>query len=369
MNPMISGWIDALELSDSLSHVVGKVVNHHRISTDDALLLYREADPGLLGVLASLVCQKKNDDKVFYIRNFHIEPTNICIHHCAFCSYSSRHTGHAWDYSVQEMLGQVRELAPNIRELHIVGGVHPGRDVTHYAGLLREIKQLRPDLYLKAFSAIELDYMIKTAGMDYRRGLELLRSSGLDGIPGGGAEIFDESLRKQICPDKTSSADWLLIHRTAHQLGIPTNATILYGHLETYAHRVDHLNRLRELQDETHGFSTFIPLKYRKMNNPMGEIGEVGVTEDMKNYAVSRIFLDNFPHIKAYWPMLGKEMAALSLSFGVDDLDGTIQDSTKIYSLAGSEEQHPAMTAEEMEALITAAGKMPVERDGWYHPA
>ncbi|MHC1708259.1 MAG: CofH family radical SAM protein [Bacteroidales bacterium] len=355
------------EIPEDIRKVADIVLNNQRISQEDALLLYTKADLGLLGILADHVRSVKNGDNTYYIRNYHIEPTNICVHDCKFCSYSARQTGNAWDFSIGEMLDQVKALDDNIKEVHIVGGVHPSRDVFYYATLVREIKQARPGLFIKAFSAIELDYMIRKAGMSFKEGLQLLKDSGLDGIPGGGAEIFDEKLRAVICADKTNSSDWLLIHQTAHEIGITTNATILYGHLESYEQRIDHMNRLRELQDKTGGFNTYIPLKYRKMNNPLGfEIGEVPVVEDLKNYAVSRIFLDNFQHIKAYWPMLGKEISGLALSFGVDDLDGTIQDSTKIYSLAGAEDQNPSMTPEEMQALIREAGKVPVERDGWY---
>lgn len=358
--------LNLLPLPEDIRNISYKILNNKRINREEGILLYEKAELGLLGILASQVRKQKNGDLTYYIRNYHIEPTNICVHNCKFCSYSARQTGNAWDFSLQEMLEQVKSLEPNVRELHIVGGVHPSRDVWYYAELLSAIKKIRPDLFLKAYSAIELDYMIKRAGMTFSEGIKMLKDNGLDGIPGGGAEIFDETLRQQICPEKTTTADWLLIHQLAHETGLATNATMLYGHIETYSHRIDHMDRLRALQDQTSGFNAFIPLKYRKMNNPMGEIGEVSVTEDLRNFAVSRIFLDNFQHIKAYWPMLGKDISGLALSFGVDDLDGTIQDSTKIYSLAGAEEQHPSMTAEEMNQLIREAGKTPVERDGWY---
>jgi aminodeoxyfutalosine synthase len=354
-------------ITGDLYDIARKVMDNTRISREEALILFRIADLGILGILADHVRKLNNGDQTYYIRNFHIEPTNICIHNCRFCSYSARQTGNAWDFTLDEMLGQVRSLEPGIQELHVVGGVHPSRDVHYYAGLVSEIKKIRPDLFIKAFSAIELDYMIKKAGMTFKEGLQLLKDRGLDSIPGGGAEIFDENLRAVICPDKTSTTDWLTIHSIAHELGIPTNATILYGHLETYEQRIDHMERLRQLQDKTGGFNTFIPLKYRKVNNPLGlEIEEVSVIEDLKNYAVSRIFLDNFKHIKAYWPMLGKEISGLALSFGVDDLDGTIQDSTKIYSLAGAEDQNPSMSPEEMKTLILRSNRIPVERNGIY---
>ena len=208
--------------------------------------------------------------------------------------------------------------------------------------------------------------MAKKAKLDIKAALQKLKDAGLDSIPGGGAEIFDEDLRKKICPDKTNTKEWLEVHRQAHKLQIPSNCTILYGHIESYENRIDHLERLRNLQDETNGFNAFIPLKYRSSNNEMSYAGEVSTTEDLRNYAVSRIFLDNIPHIKAYWPMIGKDISVISLSFGVDDLDGTIQDTTKIYTMAGSEEQNPEMSIEEITTLIKDAGKIPVERNSIY---
>ncbi len=222
-------------------------------------------------------------------------------------------------------------------------------------------------MHLKAFSAIELDYMISIAGLSITEGLKLLRDYGVDSIPGGGAEIFDEKLREEICPGKTSSQLWLSIHETAHNLGIRSNATMLYGHIEEYSHRADHMERLRDLQDRTGGFNAFIPLKFRKANNSMEQSGEVSFMEDMRNYAVARIFLDNIPHLKAYWPMIGKEAAQMSLLFGTDDLDGTIEDTTRIFSMAGAGDKNPAMTAEEIKKLITEAGYQPVERDSLYN--
>ncbi len=224
-----------------------------------------------------------------------------------------------------------------------------------------------PSLHVKAFSAVELEYMISKAGLSIEDGLKILKDYGLDSIPGGGAEIFDEELRKMICDEKASSEMWLNIHKTAHKLGILSNATMLYGHIENYAQRIDHLERLRQLQDSTGGFNAFIPLKYKKSNNNMSYLGEVSVLEDLRNYAVSRIYLDNFPHIKAYWPATGKEIAQLALSFGADDMDGTIDDTTKIYSMAGANEGNPAMTSDEISGLIREAGFVPMERDSLYN--
>jgi aminodeoxyfutalosine synthase len=254
-----------------------------------------------------------------------------------------------------------------ITEVHIVGGVHPKMDLYFFGDLLQKIKNHRPDLHIKAFTAVELYYMFKKAKMSVAEGLSFLKEKGLDSLPGGGAEIFDEKTRIEIAGDKCSSDEWLLIHQTAHQLGIPSNCTMLYGHVETYEHRVDHMRRLRELQDQTKGFNTFIPLKFRNKENQMDHVPEVSAIEDLKNYAVSRIYLDNFPHVKAYWPMIGRDLATLSLSFGVDDIDGTIDDSTKIYSMAGAEEQSPALATEQLVYLIKSAKRIPIERDTLYN--
>lgn len=352
-----------------LKKIEDSVAEGYRISPDDGLFLYEHAALGYLARLASLVKERKSGSKVFFNRNFHIEPTNICIHNCRFCSYSRKvNQPGSWEMSLEDILQEINRLkAQNATEVHIVGGVHPQRGLEYYEDMLRQIRQLNPDLFIKAFTAVELDFMFRKSQVTVEEGLIRLKSAGLDSIPGGGAEIFDEELRKTICPDKTGTDTWLAIHETAHTTGIPTNATMLYGHLENFGHRIDHMNRLRLLQDRTGGFQVFIPLKYRKENNALGVIGEVSTIEDLRNYAISRIFLDNFPHLKAYWPMIGKEIAGLSLSFGVDDLDGTIEDTTRIYSMAGAEEQNPAMTTEGLVALIRSSGLEPVERDTLYN--
>ena len=231
-----------------------------------------------------------------------------------------------------------------ITEVHIVGGVHPKMNLDFFCSLITKIKQHRPDLHIKAFTAVELDYMFKKAKLSIEEGMLKLKNAGLQSLPGGGAEIFDEEIRQQISADKVDADGWLKFVKQAHNLGMHTNATMLYGHIEKYRHRIDHMRRLRELQDKTGGFNTFIPLKFSNKNNDMSYVPESSVPEDMKMYAVARIYMDNFPHLKAYWPMLGRQNAQLSLSFGVNDIDGTIDDSTKIYSMAGSEEQRPAMS-------------------------
>ena len=353
-------------VSDVLSEIARKTLHGERISPDEGVVLFNQGGLGFLGLLADFVRESKNGNKAFYIRNFHIEPTNICVNKCKFCSYSHHFSPEKWELTVDEILDKVLSQDDNVSELHITGAVHPDRDIHYYGDLVKQIKRIRPGLHVKAYSAVELDYMIDRSGMQIHEGLEYLKSCGLDSIPGGGAEIFDAAIRKNICGMKSTSEKWLDIHETAHQLGIPSNATMLYGHLESYFHRIDHLERLRQVQDRTGGFNAFIPLKFRNSNNEMSDIAEVSVVEDMKMYAVARIYLDNFPHLKAYWPAVGRKLAQISLSFGVDDMDGTINDSTQIYSLAGAEDQNPVMTVSQMKSLITGAKRLPVERDSFY---
>jgi aminodeoxyfutalosine synthase len=349
--------------------IAGKIESGIRITPQEGLLLYEKAGIPTLCLLSSVVRKRKNGMATYYNRNFHIEPTNRCIYNCRFCSYRKpAGDPECWDYGHEEILEVVKKFDDKeVTEVHIVGGVHPSHDLHYYGQLLSKIKLHRPSLHIKAFSAIELDYMIRLADMPVEEGLFELKNYGLDSIPGGGAEIFDEEIRGKISSDKTSSELWLSIHETAHKLGIPSNSTMLYGHIETYSHRIDHMNRLRNLQDRTGGFNAFIPLKYKKANNSMSYLGEVSIIEDLRNFAVARIFLDNIPHIKAYWPMAGKEVAQLSLLFGADDLDGTIDDTTKIYSMAGADEKNPAMTSGEICKLILDAGFQPVERDSVYN--
>lgn len=348
--------------------IAEKVLKGERINSDEGLILYRDFELPILGLLSNHVREKINSGFAFFNRNIHFEPTNICIHNCLFCSYSRKiNQEGSWEFSLEEIKEKASAFSQlDITEIHIVGGVHPNRNVEYYAELISIIRNEMPGVHIKAFTAAEIEHMAKKAGISVKEALKKLIKVGLDSLPGGGAEIFDEELRKKICPDKTGSEQWLDVHRQAHKLGIPTNSTMLYGHLESYENRIDHLERLRKLQDETNGFNAFIPLKYRSYNNDLSHIGEVSKLEDLRNYAVSRIFLDNISHLKAYWPMIGKDLALLSLSFGVDDLDGTIQDSTRIYTMAGAEEKNPDMTVEEIVELIKETGRIPVERNSIY---
>lgn len=356
--------------SQSLKSIAEKVIAGERITPAEGELLYTDADLGFVGSLANHIRQQRHGDYTYFNRNFHIEPTNICVYDCKFCSYSRllKQKEGAWELSAEQMLDMVRKYdGQPITEVHIVGGVHPKMGLDFFAKLLQDIKNHRPDLHIKAFTAVELYYMFRKAKMTVEEGLQYLKDHGLNSLPGGGAEIFDEKVRAIISEDKCSSEEWLYIHEAAHKLGIPSNATMLYGHVESYADRIDHMERLRQLQDRTGGFNTFIPLKFRNKDNQMSHISEVSVVEDLKNYAVSRIYLDNFAHVKAYWPMIGRTTTQLALSFGVDDIDGTIDDSTKIYTMAGSEEQSPKLTTAELVKLIKDVKRHPVERDTLYN--
>ena len=355
---------------DDLKEIGSKIINGIRITDDDALLLFEKAGLPYVGALANHVRERMHGDQTFFNRNFHIEPTNVCVFSCHFCAYSKlyAHREDGWELTVDQMMDIVRKYDNKPEtEVHIVGGVHPKMNLDFFAVLLRKIKAHRPDLHIKGFTAVELDYMFRKAKLSVEQGMVFLKEAGLDSIPGGGAEIFDPEVREKICADKVDAEGWLHIHKVAHSLGMHSNATMLFGHVEQNRHRVDHMRRLRALQDQTGGFNTFIPLKFRNGDNDMSHVPESSLVEDFKVYAIARLYLDNFPHIKAYWPMLGRRNAQLSLSFGVDDIDGTIDDSTKIYSMAGAEEQNPAMTTDEIVALIKQVNRKPVERDTLYN--
>lgn len=370
MNGSISSLIELPGLDPAFKAIASKIENRQRISPAEGLMLFEKGSLAMLGTMANFIREREHGDNTYFNRNFHIEPTNVCVFSCKFCSYSKLYSKReeGWELSIDQMLEKVKAYdGQPITEVHIVGGVHPKMDIYFFEELIRKIRAHRPDLHIKGFTAVELDYMFRKAKLSRMDGMKLLHEAGLDSLPGGGAEIFDASVREQICADKVDAEGWLDIHAIAHRLGMHTNATMLYGHVEEYKHRIDHMERLRNLQDETKGFNTFIPLKFRNFDNEMSHIPEVSSIEDMKLYAIARIYMDNFPHIKAYWPMLGREQAQLTLSFGVNDLDGTIDDSTKIYSMAGSEEQNPTLTTDELVGLIKQVGRKPVERDTLYN--
>ena len=360
----------SLKEGKKFNTIAEKIILNERVTDEEGLFLFEKASLGLAGTFANYIREKKHGDVTYFNRNFHIEPTNVCVFSCKFCSYSRlyAHRDEGWQLSVEQMLDIVKSYdGKPVTEVHIVGGVHPKMNLDFFCELLFQIKKHRPDLHIKGFTAVELDYMFKKAKLSVEEGMSRLKNAGLQSLPGGGAEIFDEEIRQRISTDKVDAKGWLKIHEEAHKLGMHTNATMLYGHIENYSHRIDHMSRLRSLQDKTGGFNTFIPLKFRNKNNDMSNVPESSIVEDMKMYAVARIYMDNFPHLKAYWPMLGRQNAQLSLSFGVNDIDGTIDDSTKIYSMAGSEEQTPAMSTQELVTLIKQAKRKPVERGTLYN--
>jgi aminodeoxyfutalosine synthase len=355
---------------NQLISIAEKVYKSERITDEEGIYLFENGDLPFVGHLANYIRENKHGDLTYFNRNFHIEPTNVCVFSCKFCSYSMlyAHREEGWELSIDQMVDIVKSYdGKPVTEVHIVGGVHPKMNMDYFKELIQKIKAHRPDLHIKAFTAVELDYMFRKAKLSVEEGLKQLHEAGLQSLPGGGAEIFHPEIREKIAGDKVTGEGWLQIHEAAHKLGMHSNATMLYGHVEKYEHRIHHMRQLRDLQDKTNGFNTFIPLKFRNANNDMSDVKESSVIEDMRMYAIARIYLDNFPHLKAYWPMLGRQNAQLTLSFGVNDIDGTIDDSTKIYSMAGSEEQTPTMTTEELVMLIKQAKRTAVERDTLYN--
>lgn len=352
--------------------IAKKVISDQRITDEEGIYLYEHAELGYLGVLANYIREKRHGNKTYFNKNFHIEPTNICVFDCKFCAYSrflrEKDSYDAWELSEEQIYEAIKAYnGQDITEVHIVGGVHPKMGLEYFKNLIENIKAIRPDIHVKAFTAVELDYMARKAKVSYKECLQILKDAGQGSLPGGGAEIFDKEIRDQICKDKCTGEQWLEMHEAAHSVGMPSNATILYGHIEKPVHLIDHMSRLRQLQDKTGGFNAFIPLKFRNGNNQMSSIDEVSIIDDLKMYAVARIFMDNFNHIKAYWPMIGRKTTQLLLSFGVNDIDGTVDDSTKIYTMAGAEEQKPVMTTQQMIDLIKDVGRQPIERDSVYN--
>ncbi len=368
--PSLTTILNDQHLDTDLRIIAEKVYAGDRITEAEGVLLYQKGDLGYVGALANHIRERKHGDKTYFNRNFHVEPTNVCLYTCTFCSYSRliKKREEGWEYSLDDILDIVKKYDDEpVTEVHIVGGVLPQYDVPFYTELFRQIKAHRPDLHVKALTPVEYHYIFKKAKMSYEEGMRLMKEAGLDSMPGGGAEIFHSEIRDQIAGGKCSGEQWLRIHEIWHELGMRSNATMLYGHIERFEHRIDHLEKLRALQDKTGGFQTFIPLKFRNENNQMSHVPESTTVEDLRNYAISRIYLDNFDHIKAYWPMIGRTTAQMSLAFGVNDIDGTIDDTTKIYSMAGAEEQNPALSTQDLVNLVRRVGRRPIERDTLYN--
>jgi len=344
-----------------------KVKNRERISESDAASLFASNDILEIGIIANLIRQRHNKNNVYYILNGHINYSNICVNSCSFCSFKKKSTDKsAYEMSLNAIQSKLSEFnQQTIQEIHIVGGLHPQFPFSYYLDILKSVREVNPNITIKAFTAVEIAHFAHSFKMSIRAVLSQLIECGLEMLPGGGAEIFAEDIRQQICPDKISATEWLEVHKTAHELGIKSNATMLFGHIESFEHRIDHLKQLRHLQDQTDGFLALIPLTYHPKHNPLSPQRTSGLDE-LKTIAISRIYLDNFPHIKAYWVMLGLKMAQTALSFGADDLDGTVLEE-KITHSAGAMSPE-LLSRSELNNLILECQKIPLERDSFYKP-
>jgi len=349
----------------SLKQIKEKISSNKRLTRKDGIELFKSTDLLELGRMATHVAQKKNGNRVYFVRNMHINPTNICINRCKFCAFSkSKGEPGAYEMSIDDILRKARGAEKGVREFHIVSGLHPDLPFEWYLNMLRALKKEFPKVHLKAFTAVEIDYLAKLSGLGVTDTLKKLRDAGLGSLPGGGAEIFNSAVRNTLCAEKISGDRWLEVIEAAHRIGLKSNATMLYGHIETYEHRVDHLLRLRDLQDRTGGFQAFIPLSFHSQNTEIKKSAYTTGFDDLKTLAVSRLLLDNFDHIKAYWVMLGEKIAQVSLNFGVDDLDGTVVEERITKAAGGTTDG--SMTKEDIVYLIKQAGRTPAERDTVY---
>ena len=343
-----------------------KVTTSRRLTHADGLALFKSNDLLSLGRMAAHVARRKNGNRVYFVRNMHINPTNICVNRCTFCAFSrSKGEPGAYEMSIEDILTKARGAEQGVREFHIVSGLHPDLPFSWYLDMLQALKKEFPKVHLKAFTAVELDYLSKLSGMDLTDTLIKLKEAGLGSLPGGGAEIFDPAVRTILCAEKISGDRWLEVIEAAHRVGLKSNATMLYGHIESYEHRVDHLLRLRDLQDRTGGFQAFIPLSFHSLNTEIKKSAYTTGFDDLKTLAISRLMLDNFDHIKAYWVMLGEKIAQVSLNFGVDDLDGTVVEERITKAAGGATDG--GMTKDDIVRLIKQAGRTPVERDTVYN--
>lgn len=355
-------------ISEEEKAISEKVFTGKRISTKDALYLFKKSSLSFCGYLANYTKEQAFKKEVYYNKNSHLEISNRCINKCKFCSfYREKGMPDCWDLEIPDVIEILKDKSlKDITEIHITGGLHPEKTSKFYCELFSEIKKQFPNIHIKAFTAVEIEYFAKSDNKSSEEILILLKKNGLNSLAGGGAEILNNEIRQKICPEKTNSETWLRIHKEAHHTNLSTNCTMLYGHVESFENRIEHLDKLRTLQDTTKGFNCFIPLKYKVFGNDLNVQEETNLLDELKTYSISRLFLDNIPHLKAYWPMTGKENAALSLSFGVDDIDGTISNSTKIYSMAGSKEKSPEMSEKDIIELIEQDGFVAKERDSEY---
>lgn len=353
---------------DRFSEIARKVDDGTPLSFDDGVFLYRYPDLLELGALANRVRERMHGDRTYFNVNFHINPTNVCVADCKFCSFArlTEDMPQAYTMSLDEIRQKLLDRKDQpVTEIHIVNGLHHNLPFSYYEDCLRVLKEVRPDIHLKAYTAVEIHYFAEKFGMSYQEVLERLVEAGLGSLPGGGAEIFAERARRKLCRGKATAEQWLEVHRTAHRMGLRSNCTMLYGTVETLEERVDHMLRLRALQDETGGFQTFIPLAYHPEGNDLGKLPEPTGVDHLRTYAVARLLLHNIPHVKAYWIMVGIDIAQVAQSFGVDDLDGTVQEE-KIYHMAGADTPE-ALSRSQLVRLIREAGRRAVERDTLYN--
>lgn len=354
-------------IDPDLNFVAEKVTAGKRLSFQDGLVLERTRDVLGLGRLANIVRERLNGSNAYYINNRHINHTNLCVNSCKFCAFS-RKEGDADGYTMQveQVMDSARQyVGQSFSEFHIVGGLHPDMPYEYYVEIIRRLSEEFPETHLQAYTAVEIEYFARISGRSVENVLLELKEAGLGSLPGGGAEIFADRVRRKICPEKISGPTWLDVHKTAHNIGLRTNATMLYGHIENAEDRIDHLIRLREAQDETGGFLTFIPLAFHPKNTTYGKLPRTSGQMDLRMISISRLMLDNFPHIKAFWIMIGEKLAQISLSFGADDMDGTVVEE-RITHAAGAETAQ-AMAKRKIERLIEEAGRIPVERDTVYN--
>ncbi|MDD2467713.1 MAG: aminofutalosine synthase MqnE [Desulfobulbus sp.] len=359
--------MDAYIEQAGLGRILAKVREGERLSLEDGEHLYQHPNILALGALANIVRERKNGNKAYFIYNQHINYSNICTNLCKFCAFG-REKGHplAYEMSVDEVKEKVRQrLDEPISEIHMVGGIHPDLPFSYYLDLLRGIKDVRPDVHIQAFTCVEIYHLAQLAGKPVDQALDDLIEAGLGSLPGGGAEVFSPRIRQLTCERKLPGDGWIEVAKTAHRKGLKTNATMLYGHIETIAERLEHLDALRRTQDETGGFLAFIPLAFHPKNTAMAEHSNTTGINDLKNIAVSRLMLDNFPHIKAYWVMIGPKLAQIALSFGADDMDGTVKEEV-ITHMAGAETEQ-ALGHRTLIRLIQEAGRQPVQRDTLYN--
>ena len=362
--------MDSLVQNAGLGDILEKVQDGERISIDDGIRLFQSPNLLAVGYLANIVRERKNSNNAYFIYNQHINYSNICTNLCKFCAFGKdKDSDLAYEMTVEDVRQKVRERSSEpITEIHMVGGIHPDLPYSYYTDLLKVIKEERPDVHIQAFTCVEIAHLAEISGLGIAGVLEDLKKEGLGSIPGGGAEVFSPRIRELTCEKKLSGSGWIYVAKTAHKVGLHTNATMLYGHIESLEERLEHLDMLRKAQDETNGFLAFIPLSFHPKNTELANMSKLSRTsgvDDLKNIAVARCFLDNFPHIKAYWVMIGQKLSQIALSYGADDVDGTVKEEI-ITHMAGAETEQ-AMSREQLLRMIREAGRIPIERDTLYN--